>query len=241
MAQRNGKTGLLADLAARREKYASDAPPIYWKSWAVITLVLIAIAMIWRDGALTIAARSEPDWLRAIAQHTTNFGKSGWILVLSGVIFIVSWLALRRSGPTGPSSRVRYYATASGYMFLSVALSGIISNLVKRTIGRGRPPVFDEFGAFHFHPFAGNSLYESLPSGHSTTDGAIFMVLAVLCPKYRVPLLVIGFLFAMTRIMVGAHYLSDVIAGYSFGMWYAYMSAIVFARHGFFLDARRQA
>jgi membrane-associated PAP2 superfamily phosphatase len=230
MAHQNGKTGLLADLAARREKYAGDAPPIYWKSWAAITLVLIAIAMVWRDGALTIAARSEPDWLRAIAQHTTNFGKSGWILVLSGVIFIVSWLALRRSGPTGPSSRVRYYAyyaTASGYMFLSVALSGIISNLVKRTIGRGRPPVFDEFGAFHFHPFAGNSLYESL--------------LAVLCPKYRVPLLVIGFLFAMTRIMVGAHYLSDVIAGYSFGMWYAYMSAIVFARHGFFLDPRRQA
>ncbi len=35
--------------------------------------------------------------------------------------------------------------------------------------------------------------------------------------------------------MVGAHYLSDVIAGYSFGLWYAYMSALFFAKHGFSL------
>ena len=235
MAHNNGKTGLWTILAERRAIYAQNTPPIYWKTWAFTTLALVALAMFSRDGDLTLAARNEPLWLRTMAEHTTNFGKSGWILVLSGVIFLIAGFIARSADFEKHRVGAIYYATCSGYMFLSVALSGIIVNLVKRAIGRARPEFFDQLGAFHFQHFAGNAAFESLPSGHSTTDGAIFMVLSVLCPKYRVPLLVIGFMFAMTRIFVGAHYLSDVIAGYSFGMWYAYMSAIVFARHGFFL------
>jgi membrane-associated phospholipid phosphatase len=235
MARKNGKTGLWDILAERRAIYTHNTPPIYWKTWTVVTLVLVALAMIVRDGALTLAARSEPQSLRTFAEHTTNIGKSGWILVLSGAIFLIAAGIARSADFEKHRLKAVYYATCAGYMFLSVALSGIIVNLVKRAIGRARPEFFDQFGAFHFQHFAGNAGFESLPSGHATTDGAIFMALAILCPKYRIPLLVIGFTFAMTRIFVGAHYLSDVIAGYSFGMWYAYMSAIVFLRHGFLL------
>lgn len=235
MAHKNGKTGLWAKLAAQRAIYADSAPPIYWKTWLAITAAFVICAMIFRDSALTLAARHEPLWLRTLGESTTNLGKSGWILVLSGVIFLVAWLIAHRADFEHIRAKAIYYATAAGYMFLSVALSGIIVNLVKRVIGRARPVHFDQLGPFHFQPFASDATFESFPSGHATTDGAIFMVLAILCPKYRVPLLVIGFAFAATRIMVGAHYLSDVIAGYSFGMWYAYMSAIVFLRHGFFL------
>jgi undecaprenyl-diphosphatase len=147
---------------------------------------------------------------------------------------------LRKADLPSIRDKAHYWATAAAYMFLSVALSGIIANVVKRVIGRARPPLFDQFGAFHFQPFSG-AIYESLPSGHATTDGAIAFALAILFPRFRIPVLILGAIFALTRIAVGVHYLSDVIVGYSFGMWYAYMSAIYFAQRGFFLNDKLAA
>lgn len=230
-----GIGGFLDWLAARRARYADGQPPILWKTWTAVTLLLVAAAMLFRDEAITLSARHEPQWLRTLAENTTNFGKSGWILTLSGVIFALAYYAYRRLEEADTRREMaRYVSTAAAYMFLSVALSGIIANIAKRMIGRARPPLFDADGAFHFKPFSG-ALYESFPSGHATTDGAIAMALAILFPRYRIPILVIGAYFALTRLMVGAHYLSDITAGYSFGMWYAYMSALFFAKHGFSL------
>ena len=233
----------LTVLAQRRALYGPDAPAITWKFWTLTTIVLVALAMAFGDARLTIAARTEPDWLRFLGENTTNFGKSGWILVLSGAIFLISMLRIRFAHAATARSvidQARAWAISAAFMFLSVALSGIISNIVKRIIGRARPPMFESVGPFHFQPFSG-AMFESLPSGHATTDGAIAMVLAILFPKFRVPILIAGAYFALTRIVVGAHYLSDVIAGYSFGMWYAAMSAIVFAMHGFAVGARQKS
>lgn len=230
-----GLDGFLNWLAERRAQHSASTPPIRWKTWAAITVVLVVLAMVFRDSALTIAARSQPQWLTVLAENTTDIGKSWWSLTLTGVLFIGAMIILRYADLVAAArERLRYVATASAFVFLSVALSGIIGNIFKRIIGRARPPLFDAEGAFHFKAFSGH-LYESFPSGHSTTDGAMAMALAVLFPRYRVAFFIIGGFLALTRIMVGAHYLSDVIAGYSFGLWYAYMSALFFAKHGFSL------
>jgi undecaprenyl-diphosphatase len=229
-----GLDGFLNWLAERRAQYSPSTPPIRWKTWAAITVVLVVLAMVFRDSALTVAARHQPHWLTVIAENTTDIGKSWWSLTLTGLLFIGAMVALKLVTDAAARVRLQYVATASAYVFLSVALSGILGNIAKRIIGRARPPLFDAEGAFHFKAFSGH-LYESFPSGHSTTDGAMAMALAVLFPSIRVPVLIIGGFLALTRIMVGAHYLSDVIAGYSFGLWYAYMSALFFAKHGFSL------
>ncbi len=148
-----------------------------------MTLVLVVFAMVFRDSALTLAARHEPHWLRVLAENTTDIGKSWWSLTLTGIVFIAAMLIIRYGDLAAAArERLRYVATASAYVFLSVALSGIITNIVKRIIGRARPPLFDAEGAFHFKAFSGH-LYESFPSGHSTTDGAMAMALAVLFPR----------------------------------------------------------
>jgi len=229
-----GLDGFLNWLAERRAQHSASTPPIRWKTWAAITVVLVALAMAFRDGALTIAARHQPHWLTTIAENTTDIGKSWWMLTLSGIVFVGALVALKQITDAAARVRLNYVATASAYMFLSVALSGILGNIVKRIVGRARPPLFDAEGAFHFKSFSGH-LYESFPSGHATTDGAMAMAMAVLFPRYRVAFFLVGGFLALTRIMVGAHYLSDVIAGYSFGLWYAYMSALFFAKHGFSL------
>lgn len=229
-----GLDGFLNWLAERRAQHSASTPPIRWKTWAAITVVLVVLAMVFRDSALTIAARHQPHWLTVLAENTTDIGKSWWSLTLTGLVFIGAMVALKLVTDAAARVRLHYAATASAYFFLSVALSGILGNIAKRIIGRARPPLFDAEGAFHFKAFSGH-LYESFPSGHSTTDGAMAMALAVLFPRYRVAFFLVGGFLALTRIMVGAHYLSDVIAGYSFGLWYAYMSALFFAKHGFSL------
>jgi len=113
-----------------------------------------------------------------------------------------------------------------------VALSGLISNIVKRAIGRPRPELFGDQGLFSFNPFMHNSDYESFPSGHATTDGAFWTALALLFPPLRWPFLLFGLYLALTRVFVGAHYPSDVTVGFGWGMWFAFLVAVLFARHG---------
>jgi undecaprenyl-diphosphatase len=57
------------------------------------------------------------------------------------------------------------------------------------------------------------------------------MAMALLAPGYRTLFLTLAIWLGLTRVLVGAHYTSDVIAGLAFGGWVSIMSAILFARH----------
>jgi membrane-associated phospholipid phosphatase len=120
----------------------------------------------------------------------------------------------------------------ASYVLISVSIAGLISNLFKRAIGRPRPELFGDHGLFSFNPFMHDSDFESFPSGHATTCGALWTALALLFPRFRWPLLVVGVYLAATRVFVGAHFPSDVFVGFGWGMWFAFFMAIVFARHG---------
>ncbi|MCM2294378.1 phosphatase PAP2 family protein [Allorhizobium sp. BGMRC 0089] len=175
--------------------------------------------------------------IQHFAQICTRFGKADWCLILS-FLFGMSGLAVAyRAETVMARGRALFMAWFGLYLFASIALSGLAANLLKRLIGRGRPYVFAEHGAFHFQPLAGSSLYESFPSGHSTTFGAIFMMAALVFPRYRLALLVGALWMGMSRVMVGAHFPGDVIAGLGFGAWFSLMLALVFARAGYVFRA----
>lgn len=224
--------GFRQKLDNRYRRFSGQYPKISWKRWTVITLLLITAAAFFFDRTAIEWVKTEPEWLRDFAADITDAGKSGWILVSAAIIGIGFHLAGPRLGRRLARIRSIRIAHASLYIFLSVAGSGLLSNLAKRAIGRARPLHMDDLGTLSFNPFAHDYDFESFPSGHSTTDGALAMALAILFPAFRVPLLLLGFFLAVTRTLVGAHYPSDVISGYSFGVWFALMMAIVFARYG---------
>lgn len=204
--------------------------------------VLVAVAFVVLDPLAASMYGRWPAWLANSAAHVTDVGRSWWVLTLTTVIVLGGW-AFQRLGVSKHAGRITATIVAMAfYILASVGLAALIVNIVKRAIGRPRPVMAADHGLFSFNPFTWNFDYESFPSGHATVNGALFMALGMLFPSIRWPLLIVGFGFALTRVFVGAHFPSDVTAGFGFGIWFAFATAIWFSRFGilFAKDLRRR-
>lgn len=219
-------------LRRRRRRYHGPYPALHWKPFLVVAAALVVLTMLVYDAPVGSGLARVSPLAQWFGRQVTDIGKSDWSLGASAFVFIASLAALRSLTGRRMIAHGWFINHIASYIFLTVALSGLSSNLLKRAIGRARPEHFDTLGIFHFVPFAGHSDFESLPSGHATTIGAICMALALLLPRYRLLLGIAAAWLAMTRVMVGAHYPSDVLAGLLFGAWFSLMLAIVYARHG---------
>ena len=212
---------------------ALNLKAILWKrslalGFVVLNLALIAFLVF--DMPLGSRASMLPEWLQYWARILTDIGLSGWLLFGSVFVFLAALAASRTEAGGRVKRRANTLKNIAAYVFISVAASGLLANLLKRIIGRARPENYSDLGIFSFSPFSG-STFESFPSGHATTFGAMAMILCLLAPRYKLLFFVAGFWLAMTRVIVGAHYPSDVIVGYSFGAWFTWLMAYYFAKH----------
>ncbi|WP_164901881.1 phosphatase PAP2 family protein [Neorhizobium lilium] len=219
-------------LARRRRRCkAASFSACCSRSWAFVVFNLVLLALFLLDGPVAAYIRVHRLEVRPVGSVITDFGQSGWILAASLLICAEAYLAYRLS----PSCRRRFQAAFVGhmalYVFLCVALSGVTANLLKRVIGRARPVLYDQLGMLSLNFFAGSSRFESFPSGHATTIGAFMMAMALLAPPFRLVFLVMGLWLGFSRVIVGAHYPSDVIAGLALGAWFSLVIAILFSRH----------
>jgi undecaprenyl-diphosphatase len=119
---------------------------------------------------------------------------------------------------TSPSlARMSQLALASlsvrlGFLFLAIAVPGLVVSIVKRIVGRARPVVAGE-DAFLYKFFLWRVEYASFPSGHATTAFAAAVAFGVLWPKLRPLLWTYAIVIALSRVIVTAHHPSDVVAG----------------------------
>ena len=161
------------------------------------------------------------DLFRAI----TRLGKSENYLVPSGIIVLGLAFA--------PWSRLTLSAKAALFqlqmmalfIFVAVAGAGLSNNVIKILIGRARPRYFGEFGAHYFDSPGWTSGFQSFPSGHSTTAGAMAIALTLLFPRFKWLWIAIGLWIAFSRVVVGAHYPSDIVAGFLYGAVFAWLLA----------------
>ncbi|WP_414899862.1 lipid A 1-phosphatase LpxE [Rhizobium cremeum] len=216
-------------LKKRRDANRHPPAPHYWQIFAIVAANLVLLSFLVFDTAVG-AVRPAGPFTHSLGELITDFGSSGWILIASAILFFEGLSSFRLSRSVKRGFRALYAAQIGAYFFLAVALSGLSANLLKRIIGRARPSQFDEWGSFGFSSFSG-SKFESFPSGHATTVGAIFMVLILLVPRYRLAFILLALWMGFSRVMVSAHYPSDVIAGLSYGGWFSLLLANVFARY----------
>jgi undecaprenyl-diphosphatase len=102
-------------------------------------------------------------------------------------------------------------------MLLGVAMAGLLPHVFKYLVNRKRPDRLLVHGRRHGIPRSGKE-WDSFPSGHAMHLGAIAGPMARLAPRHLRPLVWAGILgLASTRIMLLAHYPSDVVAGLAIG------------------------
>lgn len=108
-------------------------------------------------------------------------------------------------------------------MIVACALAGVVTRLVKISTGRARPNVQTEIewkGGPQFNP-----RYNAFPSGHTASSTAFFATLAFAGARVGSGLLALPLLIAFSRMYVGAHHLSDVVAAAFVGAFTAYFVA----------------
>lgn len=195
-----------------------------------ILILTVGIAVIVLDIPTYPWIRSLPGEYGRTFAAFTDLGKAHWILWSTGLVCLYL-LALDSSRLTFRLKlTVGALFTHCAFVFYSVAATGILAILLKWSLGRARPKLYEQFGPVEFDFLAFHGSYTSFPSGHSTTVGAFATALAFIFPSWRWLIVVCAFWVAFSRIMVGAHYPSDVIAGMLLGITFTFFTARVLAR-----------
>ena len=96
----------------------------------------------------------------------------------------------------------------------AAAAAGIIVTVVKEAVDRARPPIADPT----LDPVGAVPASASFPSGHSATAFATAVAVGLVYPRLRVPLLALAALVAVSRVYLGMHYSTDVVAGTALGV-----------------------
>ena len=148
----------------------------------------------------------EYPYLNEMMGWLSYLGK-GWIQAIPCLILMGIGL-LRRDTKIGDAGKKGLYA---------ISVAGILTQIIKYTIGRPRPKVLDAVG-FSLGPSFARG-FDSFPSGHAASSFALASTLAYFYPKLRYPLYIYSVLVSLSRIYINAHFLSDVFAGTILGLW----------------------
>lgn len=208
----NGRTGLAARLAG-----------LGAFETAIVALSIVAASFLLIDPLILGVVRDFDPGVRQFFRRLTDLGKSSWMLLPTGLAFVV--LAALRTRDIGLKAAAAYGLAAQivAFVFVSVAAAGITASLAKNIIGRARPKHFETLGSFAFEPFAFTADFASFPSGHAAAICALAAALAIFWPRLRLPLFVAAAWIAATRFLIGAHYLSDAVAGAALGASVPYL------------------
>ena len=129
---------------------------------------------------------------------------SGWWVksVLIVAIALGADLVSRSRLPVGALVATAAYFGAVG-----------LSSWLKNVFDRPRPSVADPA----VHPLVAVPHSSSMPSGHATGAFAAAVAVGLVHPRLRRPLVALAALIALSRVWLGVHYPTDVLAGAALG------------------------
>lgn len=190
-------------------------------------LVVLAVAAVWAafdgygpallDGpALDGSLRIRSPGLTAAAVAVTTVGSTAGMAVLAVLVGLWCWFRGRRADAV--------------LAVVAMATASLVFTTVKNVTDRARPPVPDRLVT------VGN---ESLPSGHATMAVVVIGTIVVLAWSRlagRGRVLLVGLAAAWvgavgaTRVYLGVHWFSDVIAGWLVGAAWLAVCVTVWSR-----------
>lgn len=167
---------------------------------------------------------------RHVVSHEARMLANGFTLLGATEVATVGLLGLAVVGYR--SADVPMWQAAVGGV-AGVLLAGLATQVAKHIACRARPRLVDGWGVgastppaapalrgfFHW-PCFGESNYHGFPSGHAATAFATAAALiGWVPPRRRAWLLAVASGIGASRIVLNAHFLSDVLGGGLFGWW----------------------
>ncbi|MCA3509129.1 MAG: phosphatase PAP2 family protein [Rhodobacter sp.] len=177
---------------------------------ALFLVVMIA------DGPVHTMAKSLDPTLNATLRRVTEFGNSAWPLGIGLTLLALVAVARRRAQGTA-AEELRDFRSCLLLVVFSVAGSGFLASLSKNMIGRMRPSTVPDPNVLEFSVMAFRAGWASFPSGHATTAAACAVALAICAPRLSWAWLSVGLVAALSRALLGVHWLSDCLAGLALG------------------------
>jgi undecaprenyl-diphosphatase len=209
--------------------------PLAWPQWARRTRVLAAVAAVSGAVFLTLALLVDAGWESGfrldarIASWADEFVQSHerYEELVSMVTHLGDSLSVGVFAGFATVILLGHRLWRSfWFLFVTLGVGFLGAYVMKYVVDRPRPP--SEFGLEEFSP--------SFPSGHTTGSTLLWLALFLLIipwePRSRWPW--IGFfsvgmltVVAASRVLLAAHYLSDVLAGLCWGLAWVCLSLLL--------------
>ena len=209
----DGATPILAYVDRQRQTQAGRRI-----LWVQGLLLFEAASMIWFDRPIADFFHKNGGALQPAFDVVQQFGLGWPWLALSGLSFAFlrwggEWERLR---PNAAAMRAK--AFIPGFIFVAVGAAGLVADVLKIIVGRTRPKLMFADGIYDFTWFGLRADHWSFPSGHAATAAALATALWCLWPRPLWFYVAGAALIAVSRVITGQHYLSDVVAGAAIGV-----------------------
>src|SRR5712691_2799063 len=156
-----------------------------------------------------------PRPLWQFALRITDWAKGLPWIIAALLIYLTVQAMLAWSGETPFLRRVSDFSLA---LLASFVAASIVLHGIKIFLGRRRPRDDFEHGLYGFRYFTWKLQYDSFPSGHSMTIFSVAVVLSAAMGSLAPLWLVLALPLALTRALLTAHFLADVLIGAAIGI-----------------------
>lgn len=200
--------------------------------------------------ALIVVAFRNDAWSRQqiLATQDKTWKKSAEYRVQGNVSRYGDWPPLMALGAAGLfvawRLRSREWKRILIAAMVASTVAGILANSLRLTTGRTRPRESPKIAQAWVGPYhegkitIGNSKYNSFPSGHTATAFGFAGVLFFARPLLGSFALLAAGAIAFSRLLLGAHHLSDVTAAALLALWVAWFAWDFARRRGDEIAAR---
>jgi len=193
--------------------------------------ILVLAVMVQLDGWSLAHVQRLPASLVESFNRFTDLGLGGVFLYPLGLVLVGLALIDTPAMPRWARLVLAAWSVRLGFVFMAIALPGLFVSIIKRFIGRARPFVGGT-DPYLYLPFGWRADYASLPSGHATTAFAALVAIGAVFPQARALMWIYAVLIAISRVVVGAHHPSDVVAAAFVGAGGAWLVRQWFAARG---------
>ncbi len=184
--------------------------------WAAIAFIATGIACIGIDRQAShyfyehVNAR-----LWRFLDSITHLAKaSHWLIAAILALIGTRWATAH----WGPSDGLILASQCAVAFIASLAIGSMVLHTIKLFFGRRRPRDDFEMGLYGFMPLSFDLQYNSFPSGHSLTIMCVAVIATAVWPVLAPLWFAIALGLALTRALLSAHYLSDVLVGCGIGL-----------------------